>query len=266
MNYSDCAEATYRFRWAGQKDGERTRERALRCASYLLSDELFTPEAVHRLRRDLLGLVKLSSASVNRHLAAYFGVWRHALQCGLVKDPPPAGMYLREGGRRTAVVALEQLDQLCQRMHRDHARLARFLYHTGCRVGEALNLTFGDADGAAGTITFKATKNGEDRTIPWPPGVDFAVFYGPSDRGPFWSISQSSFNRDWSEARDACGLNRELVPHSLRHGYATRIIAAGVPLAVAARLLGHRDIKTTMRYVHMDTQNCVDALKKAGVF
>jgi site-specific recombinase XerD len=46
-----------------------------------------------------------------------------------------------------------------------------------------------------------------------------------------------------------------ITPHSMRHGYATRLLRAGVNLAVVSKLLGHESIKTTEVYLHLGTED-----------
>lgn len=48
--------------------------------------------------------------------------------------------------------------------------------------------------------------------------------------------------------RMAC-LDEEISFHSLRHSCATNLLDLGAPITVVQRYLGHRDVKTTMRYV-----------------
>lgn len=48
-------------------------------------------------------------------------------------------------------------------------------------------------------------------------------------------------------------------PHSLRHNYATRMLKAGVDLATLSKLLGHSDVKTTMVYLHLGTDDLAAA-------
>ena len=54
-------------------------------------------------------------------------------------------------------------------------------------------------------------------------------------------------------ARDA-GIARLVGPHSLRHGFATHALEAGVDLPTLGRMLGHTSVSTTMRYLHTTTK------------
>lgn len=52
------------------------------------------------------------------------------------------------------------------------------------------------------------------------------------------------------KARQRAGLNRRLTLHKLRHGYATALLEAGVPIHEIKELLGHSSVATTERYAH----------------
>lgn len=60
----------------------------------------------------------------------------------------------------------------------------------------------------------------------------------------------------------ACGFSDKLGLHNARHGTATRLIKAGVPLPVVQRFLGHGAIATTMKYVHVENDDLHAAMKK----
>jgi integrase len=53
-------------------------------------------------------------------------------------------------------------------------------------------------------------------------------------------------------ARSLCGLDDEVTVHSLRHSFATHLLRAGVDVVSVQRLMGHRTLMSTMRYLTPD--------------
>nr|MDA3863466.1 site-specific integrase [Deltaproteobacteria bacterium] len=65
--------------------------------------------------------------------------------------------------------------------------------------------------------------------------------------------SHLSVSRGGKLLRKACK-KAEIEPcgwHVLRHTFASELVSSGVPIAVLKELLGHSDVKTTMRYTHL---------------
>ena len=86
--------------------------------------------------------------------------------------------------------------------------------------------------------------------------------------GPFAGIKQYQFRQVWHEARADIGLagDVELVPHSLRHTCASRLVRGGVDIRRVQMWLGHQTLQMTMRYSHLATHDldvCVPILERA---
>ena len=70
-------------------------------------------------------------------------------------------------------------------------------------------------------------------------------------------IGEEQFANAFKRALRLSGINKNGVPHSLRHSFATHLVESGTDIQTVQKLMGHQDIKTTMRYVHVE--------KKLGV-
>jgi integrase len=138
--------------------------------------------------------------------------------------------------------------------------------HTGMRMGEIFDLVWGDISVENGLINIRKPKNAESRTAYMTPQLK-EMFGGldkkSSSKGDLLfkdtkgkRISQLSdtFNR----AVDKLKLNEgvkdrqnKIVPHSLRHTFASWLAQQGETLLHIKELMGHKSIETTMRYAHL---------------
>ena len=128
---------------------------------------------------------------------------------------------------------------------------------TGMRRGEILNLRRENLDLTHGFILLDRSKNGERREVPinemlmetlraLPRRLDTNyVFPNPKTGKAYGDIKHS-----FSSTCKKIGLH-DLHFHDLRHTFASQLVMKGVDLTTVKELLGHKDIKMTLRYAHL---------------
>jgi integrase/recombinase XerD len=77
------------------------------------------------------------------------------------------------------------------------------------------------------------------------------------DRHVFLTYRGTGFSRQgiWKVIRECArraGIRKPVSPHTLRHSFASHLLANGAPLRVIQEMLGHADIATTQVYTHVD--------------
>jgi integrase len=199
-------------------------------------------------------------SSVNRSFQVLKTLFRFAVEWGFLTESPAAAIrkFREPGGRR---VFLEAADQ--QRILNACQEPFRFLVltalRTGLRRGELLGLRRRDVDFSRSHVTLIETKTDTPRHVPLLPEIretllaladglpDDAKLFRTSAGKPY---SAPGVETNWRRTRRRAGL-QHVHFHDLRHSYASDCLAAGVPLTVIQRWLGHRSIKTTERYLHL---------------
>ena len=58
-------------------------------------------------------------------------------------------------------------------------------------------------------------------------------------------------------AKQKAGINKEIGFHSLRHSFATHLLEKGIDIKYIKELLGHFDIRTTERYLHVKKEKLI---------
>ncbi|HEV3136153.1 MAG TPA: site-specific integrase [Acidimicrobiia bacterium] len=153
-------------------------------------------------------------------------------------------------------------------------------WRCGLRIAESLALHPKDVDLVNGTVTVLHGKGDRRRVVGIDPEAAAVVEHwldlrrelGVNGRHPlFCVISRPSIGKPMHDscAREAikragqrAGLDRRVHPHALRHTHAFELAGENVPIHVIQKQLGHKDSRTTDRYIgHLRPQQVIDAMR-----
>ncbi len=152
--------------------------------------------------------------------------------------------------------------------------LFTLIYGCGLRISEALNLNISDIF-SNDMLRIKG-KGNKERLIPIlniiKEKINDYLKIAPFDFKPnspiFRGVKGARLTarvaeRDIAMARDYLGLPQTTTPHSLRHSFATHLLANGTDLRTIQELLGHSSLSTTQLYTKVDIRKIVESYKKA---
>jgi integrase/recombinase XerD len=213
---------------------------------------------------------KLAAPSVARHLVALKMFYRFLR---LEERADPAAVNLlgspKLWQRVPLVLAPDRVDELLaapqpgDRFYRRDKALLEVLYATGCRASEVVGLKANDLYLDAGFLKCFG-KGSKQRVVPLgKPAIEALRAYLADSGGPtddarvFRSRSGRPITRIvlWAVVKKYCrraGLPADVSPHTLRHSFATHLLAGGADLRTVQELLGHASIQTTQHYTHVD--------------
>ncbi len=185
-----------------------------------------------------------------------------------------------------AVLTRQQVHQLLAAIRlRRYRTPLKLIYGCGLRLSECLGLTIHDIRGAEHQLLIRCSKGHQGRVVPLPPCLyqDLRAYWafhrhplllfpnvGRGENRPqalaarmhaaTGPMPPSSLQRLMIVARKQLNIPDASV-HSLRHSFATHLLEAGAHLHTIQRLLGHKQITSTMVYLHLTHQSTKDALQ-----
>ncbi len=134
-------------------------------------------------------------------------------------------------------------------------------YSAGLRVSELTRLKVGDIDSGHMTLWVRQGKGSKDRAALLTPTLLKELRgYWRGHRPKEWLFPRKNsllfmrpetFGAVFREIRDQVNARKECGTHSLRHSFATHLIASGADVYTVQRLLGHKSISSTMIYIHL---------------
>jgi integrase/recombinase XerD len=222
----------------------------------------------------------VAAATLQRKAACLRSFYRHLRREGLIEHDPTADLRGPPKTKRLPkVLSREEMTGLLAQPKgteplalRDRA-LLEVMYACGLRVSEAITLEVGDVDLDEGMLRARG-KGSKERIVPvGRRAVEALELYGRRGRPPLVGLRvethlfvnhrggaltrQGLYKIIQSHARTA-GLAQRMTPHTLRHTFATHLLAGGCDLRSLQEMLGHADLATTQIYTHLSAERLKD--------
>jgi integrase/recombinase XerD len=214
-----------------------------------------------------------SASTIHRKAACLRSFYKHLRRDELIGDDPTAALSApRRSKKLPQVLNYAEVQKLLASPRgsepttlRDRA-LLEVMYACGLRASETIGLELADIDMREGFLRARG-KGSKERLVPLgrqaiaaisgylrggrpkligerhEPKLFVNFRGGPLTRQGLYKIVQR-------HARDA-GLSGRMSPHTLRHSFATHLLAGGCDLRAVQEMLGHADISTTQMYTHL---------------
>ena len=169
------------------------------------------------------------------------------------------------------VLSKEEMIRLLKAIeNKKHKTMVMLGYACGLRVSEIIGLKPADVDQDRRLIFIRRAKGKKDRVVSLSPLMlvmlrDYLAVYKPATwlfegQYPGTPYSSRSIQAIVSDAKAKAGIEKQGSTHMLRHSFATHLIDKGTDVVFIQKLLGHNDIKTTLRYLHVTNKDLVHIL------
>jgi integrase/recombinase XerD len=223
-----------------------------------------------------------SAATLARKVACLRSFYRHLRREGAIEHDPTAELRgPRKTQRLPRVLSRDEVMRLLRqprgtdpRALRDRA-LLEVMYACGLRASEATGLELADVDLEEGVLRARG-KGSKERIVPIGSAA-VAALRAYCRRGrPLQAAAGTGETRLFLNRRGAgltrqglykivqgharaAGLEQKMSPHTLRHTFATHLLAGGCDLRSLQEMLGHADLATTQVYTHLSAERLKDA-------
>jgi integrase/recombinase XerD len=224
-------------------------------------------------------------ATLQRKAACLRSFYRHLRRDGVIEHDPTADLRSpRKSQKLPRVLSRDEVAMLLRAPGgdgpaalRDRA-LLELMYACGLRASEAIDLEIGDVDLAAGVLRARG-KGSKERLVPV--GREAVAATGAylqrgrplivgareerhlivNRRGA--QLTRQGLYKIVQRHAKAVGLDQRMSPHTLRHTFATHLLAGGCDLRSLQEMLGHAGIATTQMYTHLSAERLKDAYFRA---
>jgi integrase/recombinase XerD len=222
----------------------------------------------------------VAAATLQRKIACLRSFYRHLRREQLIDHDPASELRApRSRARLPEVLSRDEVTRLLAQPRgatpaalRDRA-LLETMYACGLRASEAIGLELSDLDLDAGVLRTRG-KGSKERLVPiGSKAIESLRSYLERGRPRLVGIrdeprvfvnqrgtglSRQGLYKIVQRHAEAAGLAHRMSPHTLRHTFATHLLAGGCDLRSLQEMLGHADIATTQIYTHLSADRLRD--------
>jgi integrase/recombinase XerD len=226
-----------------------------------------------------------SPATIHRKSACLRSFYRHLRRDGLLEVDPTATLSSPRRARKLPqVLTRAEVENLLSQPRgtdpaalRDRA-LLEVMYACGLRASEAIGLELMDVDTEDGVVRARG-KGSKERVVPIGQAALRALRHylergrpglvkGSAEAHLFVNFRGGPLTRQglYKIVRRhalGAGLADRMSPHTLRHTFATHLLAGGCDLRSVQEMLGHADVSTTQLYTHLSSERLKDVYFRA---
>lgn len=241
-----------------------TLEVYIRCVAnfaqhFRVSPERLGPEHIREYQLFLVQQKKVSWALFNQTVCALRFFYHHILHRNWMIEHIP---YPRPEQKLPLVLSPAEVAAVLEATRNlKHRAILMTIYAAGLRVSELTHLRVADIDSQRQVICVHQGKGHKDRQVMLSPKLlELLRIYWKRYRPTVWLFPGARSERPISRetvfaicrrAGEAAHLAKPISPHTLRHCFATHLLEDATDLRRIQILLGHRNLKTTSRYLHV---------------
>jgi integrase/recombinase XerD len=215
-----------------------------------------------QIREYQLYLIKEKGVSLSSYIQAVCGLrflYSNTLHLSVSLDRIPLPRYEK---KLPVIMSPAEVKLLLETpKNLAHRAILTTMYAAGPRISEVAKLKVADIDSSRNVIWIRGGKGRKDRQSLLSPRLlellrAYFRWKQPTEwlfpgQKPGQPISCGSIFRACQGAARKAGIAKAVHPHSLRHAFATHLLDAGVNLRTIQILLGHANLETTARYLHV---------------
>lgn len=237
-------------------------------------------ELLLKAERDGNGAAK--DNTVNFEVQILKTMFKHAVTWKYLSENParPVKFLRVTDAKKPRFLSKDEMAELLNSATGEFRLALQTFLLTGMRSGELVNLEWSDIDFRTATIHLRnkeswQPKHGHERSIPihstlLPFLKKHKKQYKQRNSFVFCNDNNNQFTEDKLRTR-LCKLTKKCKfpdvtkVHSLRHTFGSQLVLNGVDLPTVSDLMGHKDIETTMIYVHRTPDHLVKSVNRLGI-